>query len=206
VHDIPGLVTCDFVGVDELMDRARAATAASYDHGQVYGEWIHIGQHIACAPDDAFDYASDVFSLEEWTTSLRDFQPVGDGLHRGVDGFGGTTAVYARVEAHRASGTVDYHCAWDQGAELWLRNHLRFIDARPTMGRDGTLMTWSIHRHPYFRGDGERVPGHIRTSMRRPGRPWIGEAWPYFPAIHGIEARNLKTILERRAPLDPHGA
>jgi hypothetical protein len=202
VHDIPGLVTCDTVTIDELMREANAGIAALYAQDQVRGDWVHVAQHIACAREDAFEYAADIFALEEWSTSLRNFEHVGNGLFRGVDGWGGETVFYARAQTQPESGCVDYLAAWDQSDELWIRNHLRFVDARPAMGRDGTMLTWSIYRHPYFRGDGD-PPEHIRTSMSRPGREWIGEAWPYFPAIHRIEARNLKILLEHRSPLRP---
>ena len=194
---IPGLVSCDFVTVEEVVRRAEALTKSSYAHEEIYGEWAHLGLHIRCAAAAAFEYTSSVHSLEEWTTSLRSFTRVDDDTYRGVDGWGSDTPIYVRVVVGRESGCVDYHCAWDQAEELYMRVHLRFLDAQGAMGRPGTMMLWSTFRHPYF-SPSPRHPAHLRASAERPGRAWISEMWPLFPAIHGLEAENLRRILEAR--------
>jgi hypothetical protein len=200
VARIPGLVTCDFVTVDEVIRRAEALTKSSYSHEEIYGEWAHLGLHISCDPRAAFGYAASVFSLEEWTTSLRSFAPVGDGVYRGVDGWGSDTHIYVRVVASGESGCVDYHCAWDQREELYMRVHLRFLDAQGAMGRSGTMLLWSTFRHPYFVPNPDH-PAHVRASIEQPGRTWIGDMWPLFPAVHALEASNLRRVLEARWPV-----
>jgi hypothetical protein len=200
LNRITGLVSCDFLSVEEVMQRAEALTKSSYTHEEIFGEWAHLGLHIGCSPAAGFEYASSVFSLEEWTTSLRSFAPIGDGVFRGVDGWGSDTVIYVRVVANRESGCVDYHCAWDQPDDLWMRVHLRFLDAEGAMGRPGTMLLWSTFHHPYFVPSPDH-PDHVQASIAQPGRTWIGDVWRLFPAVHALEAANLKLILEARWPI-----
>lgn len=208
---IPGLVSCEFFSRDETVAMMLEQTKPSYSHDEIFGQWQHLGLHIDCDVQDAFDYAANVYSLEEWTTSIRNFEPVeGTGnVYRGFDKWGGdpdsvdewgggATSNYVRIESHRETGCVDILSAWDQWDELFLRIHLRFLDAQAAMGRPGTMMLWSMFKHPYYEG-GPDAPPHIREAIARPGRMWVGEFWKVFPAGHAIEANNMKLILEHRA-------
>jgi hypothetical protein len=146
----------------------------------------------------AFEYAANVYCLEEFTFSLRNFHYIGGGLYRGADALAKDTSIYMRVDAYPDCRVVDHLCAWDQGEELWMRYHFRFLDAMPTIRRAGTMLLWSNCKHPYYDRKVEDVPAYIAEPRARTDRPWVGDIWPSFYAIHNIEAANFKKILEYR--------
>jgi hypothetical protein len=88
--------------------------------------------------------------------------------------------------------TVDYHCAWDQGSELWMVYLNRIVPAETVLKRSGSVVIWTNCRHPYY--DQNPFP----ALARDPKRAWVGDWWPLFYAGHSIELANLKAILEHR--------
>ena len=53
-----------------------------------------------------------------------------NGISVGVDSLAADTKIFCRVEANAQARTVDYHCAWDQGKELWMIYLMRVVDAQ----------------------------------------------------------------------------
>ncbi len=190
---IPNLVTYDNPG-----NEPSQITKPSYTHEEVFGQYCHTNEYIRCPPDMAFEYASNAYCLEEFTFSLRDFHHVGGGIYKGSDALGSNTHLYIRIDSYPDCRVVDHFCAWDQGEELWMRYHFRFLDAMPTIRRAGTIAIWTNCRHPYYDKSLADVPGYISEGRARTDRPWVGDLWPQFHEFHTIELGNFKRILEYR--------
>lgn len=197
-REIPGLYSCEDHELPEIGARLQEMTKETYRHEEIFGSYCHIGEYIHCPVDMAFEYAANVYSLEEWTFSLRQFRHIGGGLYKGVEFLGKDTPIYIRSEAYPDSRVVDYPCAWDQGDELWMRYYFRFLDAMPVLRKPGTIMLWTNCKHPYYDRSVADVPESISKGRARTDRKWVGDIWPNFDAIHRIETKNLKTILEYR--------
>jgi len=197
-REISGLYTCEDHSIDEVIAYLQKLTKTNYTHEEIFGEYCHLGEYIHCPVEMAFDYAANVYSLEEWTFSLRQLKHIGGGLYKGAEFLANDTPIYVRCEAYFDSRVVDYLCAWDQGEELWMRYYFRFIDALPTLRKPGTVMLWTNCKHPYYDRSTLSLPGYISAALERTDRNWVGDIWPYFDAIHRIEAMNLKAILEYR--------
>ena len=69
-----------------------------YPHDDVFGTYCTVNDYIDCPPDELFDYMSDTRSLEEWTYSLRGFDPDR-----------GTWAVGGLRQARRSDRKPDLH-------------------------------------------------------------------------------------------------
>jgi len=197
-REIPGLYTCEEHDIPDVMAKLEEMTKETYSHEEIFGNYSHLGEYIHCPVDMAFEYAANIYSLEEWTFSLRSLKHVGGGLYKGIEYLAKDTSIYVRSEAYRDCRVVDYPCAWDQGDELWMRYHFRFVDAMPTLRKPGTVMLWTNCKHPYYDRSVTNVPNYISDARERTDRNWVGDIWPYFDAIHRIEAMNLKAILEYR--------
>jgi 3-oxoacyl-(acyl-carrier-protein) synthase III len=196
--EIPGLYSCEDHGIPDIAARLQEMTKDVYQHEEIFGSYCHIGEYIHCPVDMAFEYAANIYSLEEWTFSLRQFRHIGGGLYKGKEFLAKDTPIYIRAEAYPECRVVDYPCAWDQGDELWMRYYFRFIDAMPTLRKPGTVMLWTNCKHPYYDRSVTDVPEYISNGRARLDRKWVGDIWPSFDAIHRIETQNLKSILEYR--------
>ncbi|MES1205412.1 MAG: SRPBCC family protein, partial [Pseudomonadota bacterium] len=146
-------------------------------------------------------YMADPLSLVEWTYSVRALRPTATpGLLAGVDA--GGTPIYCRTHSCAEAMTVDYHCAWDQGNELWMVYLNRVVPAETVLKRPGSVVVWTNCRHPYY--DRNPYPELCGDTKRE----WVGDWWPLFYAGHSLELSNLKAILEHRhragQPLGPH--
>lgn len=201
VGEVPELFRSEEHGLGDLIPRIKALTKETYSHDEIFGQFCQLGIHIDCPVDMAFEYLANVYSLEEFTFSLREFRHVGGGLYRGIDkiaGGSGETVIYLRSDAYPETRVVDHTCAWDQGGELWMRYHFRFLDAMPTIRKAGAIMLWTNCKHPYYDRNVTDIPDYISEPRSRTDRAWVGDIWPQFDAIHKIEAGNLKAILEHR--------
>jgi hypothetical protein len=188
---IEGLVRCEDFDREALGERISELTHSVYPHAQVYGEYCTIHAYIDCPPASVFEYMANPLSLMEWTYSVRELSPTSrPGLWVGVDG--GRTPIYCRTVSQREALTVDYHCAWDQGDELWMIYLNRIVPAETVLGRSGSVVIWTNCRHPYY----AKNPFPERSPVSR--REWVGDWWPLFYAGHTIELGNLKAILEHR--------
>ncbi|WYL95193.1 MAG: hypothetical protein HEQ35_16290 [Gloeotrichia echinulata IR180] len=198
LNDIPGVYSYEKYSPTEALAKANIISQETYSHEDIFGSYCTVCEYIQCPVDIAFEYAANIHSLEEWTFSMRQLKHVGDGLYKGLDYLAKDTFIYARVEAYPDTGVIDYPCAWDQGEELWMRYHFRFLDAMPTLRKPGTVMFWTNCKHPYYDRDVTDVPEYITEARKRTDRIWVGDFWPKFYIGHLLEARNLKAILEYR--------
>ncbi|WP_330178579.1 SRPBCC family protein [Nocardia sp. NBC_01503] len=200
---IPGLVRGEEVGVDEVLARCAAVTQADYTYADFYREFCTVQGFIECPPRDVFDYLADIHSLSEWTYSTRDFEPTElPDVYQGVDTLGVDTKIFAKVVANPEALTVDYHCAWDQGSDLWMIYLMRVIPAELVLNRPGSVVLWTNCKHPNYTEN----PYPETAPQARAG--WVGDMWGIFGPGHDIELANLKTILEYRhanqLPVGPH--
>ncbi len=198
-RDIPGLYSSEDHDIDEVLAKMTTMTQETYSHEEVFGQFCHLGEYIAVPLEIVFEYAANIYSLEEWTFSLRQCQHIGGGLYKAKEALANDTVIYLRANAYPDSGVVDYLCAWDQGDELWMRYYFRFVDAMPTIGKPGTIVLWTNCKHPYYdKNTQQPVPEKIKTQIERDDRTWVGDMWSGFDAIHKIEMENLKRILQYR--------
>jgi hypothetical protein len=200
--DIAGLVRCETHDGDTMAAQAVEMTHSVYKHEQQYGQYCSIQEHIDCPPDLVYEYMSNVHCLSEWTYSVRDFKPTEKaGLYEGIDSLDANTKIFCEVFANPQARTVDYHCAWDQGHDLWMIYLNRIVPAELVLGKRGSVVFWSNCHHPYY--DKNPYP-----ELSKPDRTWVGEWWNFFYAGHTIELTNLKRILEHRyragLPIGPH--
>lgn len=188
---IAGLIRCEQYSREAMAEHLTELTHTVYPHEQIYGEYCTIHSYIDCPPERVFEYMSNPYSLLEWTYSVRRLQPTRvSGVLAGVDS--ADTPIYVKTISHRGALTVDYHCAWDQGDDLWMIYLNRIVPAQAVLKRPGSVVIWSNCKHPYY--DQNPFP----QLARDPQRTWVGELWPVFYAGHTIELANLRAILEHR--------
>lgn len=197
-HSIPGLINNENHDQGKIEKLMADMTKDSYSLEEIFGTFCQLGAYIACPQPMAFEYCSNVFSLAEWTFSMRNFEHIGGEVYRSEERLGKNTYVYTKLESYSDSGVVDYLCAWDQAQELWMRYYFRFIDAMPTLRKPGTIVLWTNCRHPYYDRDSKNLPDYIKEGHARTDRSWVGDFWLQFDAIHKIEMNNLRRILEYR--------
>jgi hypothetical protein len=190
LSDIPGLVRCEQYDRAALGEFITELTHTVYPHEQLYGRYCTIHEHIECPIDQVYAYMANPRHLEEWTYSVRELRPTErPGLLVGVDAL--KSPIYVRTESNAQARTVDYHCAWDQGDELWMVYLNRLVPADVVLGVPGTVVIWTNCHHRHY--DTNPFPGLA------PGRrEWVGDWWPLFYAGHTLELANLKRILEHR--------
>ena len=195
LDEIPGLLRCETTAREVGIAQAMEMTHSVYSHEHVYGRFCTLQDYVDCPPEEVWDYLADERNLDEWTFSTRDFAPVEGGepgLLVGWDRLADDTRIYLRVKGNREAGTLDYHCAWDQGEKLWMIYLMRVVPAEVVLDRPGSVVIWSNCKHPWY----ENNPHPELASS--PDRVWVGDLWPLFYAGHAIELANLKAILEHR--------
>lgn len=172
-----------------IMDMMRSV----YPHDQVFGPYCTVQEYVDCPPDDLHRYLSDTRCLEEWTYSLRGFTETDEpGLWVAHDRLGSDTLIYTRTESNAEAGTVDYHCAWDQGDHLWMIYLMRVVDAQVVLNKPGSVVLWTNCHHPFY----DENPYPETAPPQR--KPWVGDFWDMFGAGHMLELLNLKAIAEYR--------
>ncbi len=142
----------------------------------------------------AYEYAANVYSLEEWTFSLRSLHHIGGGLYM-VEGVPreGYASIYVGAEAYPDSRVVDYPAPGTRETSCGCGITLRFVDARPTIRKPAatTSCLWTNVKHPYYdRATGSSPITSSASSRARTDRAWVGDIWPHFDAIHKIEIAN----------------
>jgi hypothetical protein len=190
---LPGVHRVENCPKDRLTSLAMDMTHAVYPHDQVYGEYCSIQDYVDCPPEAAYEYLADVYTLAEWTYSIRDLVPTDDqAVFMATDQIGGTTKIYVKVDANPHALTVDFHCAWDQPDHLWMIYLMRVVPAPLVFNRPGSVILWTNCRHPFY----DRNPFPEKSPPSR--KVWVGDMWPFFYAGHKIELENLKQILQYR--------
>jgi len=202
LKNVNGLKRCENTPKHEMGGLMADITHAVYPHEQVYGDYCPIQAYINCPPEKIFEYMSNPYSLLEWTYSMRSFVPTEtQGIFLGKDKIGDNTNIYFKVNSNKEALTVDYHCAWDQGEDLWMIYLNRIIPAELVLKKQGSIVFWQNCRHPYY-------AQNPYTDKAPAGRPWVGQFWDFFYAGHTVELDNLKKILEYRhlnnLPIGPH--
>lgn len=193
LDNIPELFRCESVpkgaATDTMMQLTKELRTGNGATNDVYT--VH--QHIDAPPDTVYNYLLDINSVEEFTYSLRNFhRDENSGLYVGLDATEPETKVYLRIHGNPEVRTVDYESAFDQGTDLWMVFCGRVLSADHVQQRSGSLVSWTIWRHPYYARNPypELAPNRART--------WPGSFWPLFYAMDVLELRNLKYILEYR--------
>lgn len=190
---IPGVKRIEQFSRDDMAELCMEETRSVYSHQSVFGTYCTIEEYIDCPPEKVFEYLADPLSLQEWTWSTRDFEPTDEpGLLRGYDRLADDTPIYCRTESNAAAGTVDYHCAWDQGSHLWMIYLMRVVPAQLVFNKPGSVVIWSNCKHPFY---GENPFPETAPNERD---VWVGDLWSFFRAGHVVEMDNLKAILEHR--------
>ncbi|MBA2653142.1 MAG: hypothetical protein H0U73_12895 [Tatlockia sp.] len=196
--EVPGLINNENHNQKQIEERMKKMTKESYSLEEVYGQYCQLGEYIAVPAEIAFEYCANIYSLGEWTFSMRNFEHIGGGLYRSEERLGKNTYVFTRVEAYPDCGVVDYLCAWDQAQELWMRYFFRILDSMPILKKAGCVILWTNCKHPYYDRKTKNLPEYIEKGFERTDRSWVGDFWLQFDAIHRIEMNNLKKILEYR--------
>lgn len=202
ITEIPGLRRTENINKAEMGGIMADITHAVYSHDDVYGDYCPIQSYINCPPDKVFEYMSNPHSLLEWTYSMRNFEKTStEGLYLGKDRIGDTTDIYFKVIANKEALIVDYHCAWDQGDELWMIYLNRIVPAQLVLNKPGSVVFWQNCKHPNY----DKNPYPEKAPQNR---PWVGQFWDFFYAGHMVELENLKRILEYRhennLPIGPY--
>jgi len=178
---------------EDMTGMAMEMTHAVYPHEQIYGDFCTVQDYVNCPAEKAFEYLADVYTLQEWTYSLRDFTGMDeDGMLIATDKIGGATQIYTKIKTNREAMTVDYHCAWDQGEKLWMIYLMRVVPAPMVLDKPGCVILWTNCHHPYY----DQNPFPEKAPEGR--KIWVGDMWPFFYAGHWVELQNLKHILEYR--------
>ena len=173
---------------------AMELTHAVYPHDEIYGQYCTLEEHIACPPEEVFEYLASPYTLAEWTYSMREFgEADANGVVESTDKIGGETKIYTKVVANADAMTVDYHCAWDQPDKLWMIYLMRVIPAPLVLDKPGSVVLWTNCKHPYY----DKNPHPDKAPPER--SVWVGDLWPFFYAGHHVEMQNLKAILEYRS-------
>ncbi|AZZ37716.1 SRPBCC family protein [Bdellovibrio sp. qaytius] len=192
VESIPGLHRNENTDKTEMGGIMGDITHAVYPHDNVYGDYCPIQDYINCPPEKVFEYMANPHSLAEWTYSMRNFEKLSeDGLFVGRDRIGDNTDIYFKVKSNKEALTVDYHCAWDQGDDLWMIYLNRIVPAEVVLNKPGSVVFWQNCRHPHYL----KNPYPEKSPK---DRPWVGQFWDFFYAGHTVELQNLKKILEYR--------
>ena len=190
LNKIENLKRIENTGKDEMGGIVADLTHAVYPHDEVYGDYCPIQSYINCPPEKVFEYMSHPMSLAEWTYSMREFKKVNDeGLYLGKDKIGENTDIYFKVKSNKEAVIVDYHCAWDQGEDLWMIYLNRIVPAETVLNKPGSIVFWQNCKHPHY----DKNPYPEKAPE---GRPWVGNFWDMFYAGHVVELENLKNILE----------
>lgn len=193
LNQIPDLQRIETLDKEGMTSLAMDLTHAVYPHDEVYGKYCTIEEYIDCPPEDVYRYLANPYTLAEWTYSMRDFgEPDATGSIPSLDKVGGKTVIYTRTIANAAAMTVDFHCSWDQGDELWMIYLMRVVPAPLVLKRPGSVVLWTNCRHPYY----DKNPFPALAPADR--KIWVGDMWPFFYAGHHIEMQNLKRICEYR--------
>jgi hypothetical protein len=166
VENLSGIRRVENTPKQEMGGIMADITHTVYPHDQIFGDYCPIQAHINCPPEKVFEYMSNPYSLLEWTYSMRKFEKTNkEGLFLGKDRIGDNTDIYFRVDSNKEALTVDYHCAWDQGDDLWMIYLNRIVPAEVVLKKPGSIIFWQNCRHTYY----DQNPYPETAPKGRPG-------------------------------------
>ncbi|WP_440712126.1 SRPBCC family protein [Gordonia sp. FQ] len=200
---LDGVIRIETHGRAENTFRVVDMIRSVYPHNQIFGDFCTIQGFVDAPPRELYEWLAHTRSLEEWTYSSRGLRPCDDdpGLYVGYDMLNPGTEFFVRTVANPDAMTVDYHCAWDQGGDLWMIYLMRVVDAQLVLNRPGSVVLWTNCHHPYY--DENPYPDIAPADREE----WVGDLWDMFWAGHRIELDNLTRIAEHRhrtgRPLTP---
>lgn len=200
---LDGVIRVETHGRAENTFRVVDMIRSVYPHNQIYGDFCTIQGYVDAPPRELYDWLSRTESLTEWTYSSRGLTPTDDdpSLYVGFDKLNPGTKFFVRTVANAEAMTVDYHCAWDQGEDLWMIYLMRVVDAQTVLNKPGSVVLWTNCHHPYY--DENPYPDTAPADRDE----WVGDLWDMFWAGHQIELDNLTRIAEHRhrsgLPLTP---
>lgn len=197
VNTIPGVVNCFLPSFQAAVQDLATMTKPTYTHDEIFGKQVTLTEHIEAPIDMVYEYAANIYSLEEYSATVRQLEYVGGGIYRGLDILGAYAPIYLQLKTFPDSYCIDYLCAWDQPHEMWMRYHWRLFDSMPLIGKAGTVLLWTNFRHPYY-DKNYPAPPYVAVPRAQPDRLWVGDFYNQFNAAHTLEARNFKAILEHR--------
>ena len=193
IAEIPNLMRIETNNKDDMEEMCMEMTHSVYPHDKIYGDFCTIQSYINSPPEEVFKYLADTKYLEEWTFSLRDMKSTDEpDLYEFTDKIGGKTKCFCRTIANEQAMTVDYHCAWDQGQDLWMIYLMRVVPAELVLNKPGSVVLWTNCHHPYY------VNNPYPEAAPAARKVWVGDGWHMFYAGHSIELENLKNIMEYR--------
>ena len=129
--------------------------------------------------DEAFDYLARTETLADWTLSLRNLRPFRGDIFVGDEEASPTGKVYIQTVADRGARTVGWNCSHQDPEDLWILYRGLLVDAEPALGRPGTACLWTNFMHERTKSD-----------------PIYAQGFKMMYAVHRLEIRNLKHILE----------
>jgi hypothetical protein len=197
INKIPGVVNCFLPNFQAAVQELEVMTKPTYTHEEVFGKHVTIMEHIEVPIDMVYEYAANIYSLEEFSATIRQMEYVGGGIYRALDVLGAYTPIYFQLKTFPDSYCIDCLCAWDQPHEMWMRYHWRLFDSMPVIGKAGTIVLWTNFKHPYY-DKSSPAPAYVAKPRDQPDRLWVGDFYNQFFAAHTLEGRNLKAILEHR--------
>ncbi len=171
INAIPNVRRIENFPKDEMNAYCMELTHAVYPHEEIYGQYCTLEEHIDCPPEDVFRYLADVRTLEEWTYSLRDFEPCGRRAgRRARQDRRRDEDLHPGRRPRRGAMTVDYHCAWDQGDKLWMIYLMRVVPAQLVLNKPGSVVLWTQLPPSLLRQEPvpETAPGRPQSVGRRP--------------------------------------
>lgn len=154
----------------------------AYTHEELFSQYVPTVTIFEGVPlKESFEFISDIHNLSAWTMSLRDLQPFKDDIYVAKETASPTGKVYIRCISDENAHTIEFQCNHSDPDELWMVYKCTVMDANEVIGRPGSALIWIVFVHEKVKND-----------------PSLAMGYKYMYTAHGIEAGNLKKILESR--------
>lgn len=152
---------------------------------EAYGRFVNVhGFAEGVDPEAAWQYVSNIKSLEEWTMSVRNIEPMGEWQgrkrYRAEDSLAPGGVIYFLEKKVPEGRTVQWWVGHSP-EDIWMSYCMRVLDGRAVLGRPGAVITWVNFAHANFE----------RNEI-------LCQGFRLMPLAHGLERDNLIKILESR--------
>lgn len=152
---------------------------------EAHSEFVNVHGFAENVPiEKAWDYISDIRTLEEWTMSVRNIRPMPDlngrKRYQSEDILAPGGEIYFLENKIPESRTVEWWVG-HHPEDIWMYYCMRVLDGELIMGRPGSVVTWVNFAHANFQ----------RHEM-------LAKGFRLMPIAHGIERDNLMKILVHR--------